>query len=432
MNILIDGYHLSVGKGTGIATYTRNLAKAIKQAHNKLSIIYDFPAHSGYRRNQLLDEVLLFDAIDKSNMSFNSQPMSRKLANILLFLQSLVMAPRPKVFESFKYVEREVFKSRFPECDIFMNLPDIFNLSLIYFYIFRRLLKISVEGADIVHWTYPIPLQVVNAKNLYTIHDVIPLKLPFATLDNKKFFYHLAREICHTADRIVTVSEYSKRDLCDTYNLPNEKVVNTYQSVSFTDSITADMEVIKSDLYQLYGLKYKEYFVAVGSVEPRKNFKHLIEAYRISNVRKPLAIVGPLAPNHKQELALYNKFSDDKNLSSIRLLGYVPSHHLTQLVQGAIAMVFPSLYEGFGLPVLEAMKLGTPVITSNTSSLPEIGGEAPVYVNPYSVESIKEAMIRVEQDAALREEMISKGLIQCKKFSFDNYVKRVFDLYRSL
>jgi len=182
----------------------------------------------------------------------------------------------------------------------------------------------------------------------------------------------------------------------------------------------------------ILGVAPKGYFLFFGAIEPKKNVARMVEAYLGSGTDAPLVIVGAPGWGSKRDMALIESMAALDTGKRIKWLGYLPRTTLTRLIAGARAVLFPSLYEGFGLPVLEAMELGTPVITSNISSLLEVGGEAPQYVNPYDVQSILTTIRTVDADADLRADMTSKGLIRAKHFSSAAYQARLAEFYGTL
>ena len=173
----------------------------------------------------------------------------------------------------------------------------------------------------------------------------------------------------------------------------------------------------------------REYFLFFGAIEPKKNVARLVEAYLASSVNSPLVIVGGPGWGSEQDVKLLKSLAGLDGRKRIVWLGYLPRDMLAMLIAGARATVFPSLYEGFGLPALEAMALGTPVITSNTSSLPEVVGEAGVLVDPYDVRSISRAIIEIDSDEGMRSELSRRGLAQAEKFSSEAYAKRLASFY---
>ena len=291
---------------------------------------------------------------------------------------------------------------------------------------------------DLAHWTYPIPLRVKKRPNIYTLHDVVPLRLPYTTLDHKRRYLRLLKQLDKTAAHFVTVSENSKRDLVDLVGISPDRITNTYQSVSIPAKYRDKPEdQVAREVEGLTGFDYKGYFLFWGSLEPKKNIGRMIEAYLSSKVDTPLVIVGAQAWKAEQELKLLGE-TDTAYASLERRRGarkrviqlpYAPFPLLVSLIRGARAAMFPSLYEGFGLPALEAMLLGTPVICSNTSSLPEVAGDAAVMVDPYDTQSITKAIRAMDADTDMREDFAARGKERAKLFSPEIYRDRLKDVY---
>jgi glycosyltransferase involved in cell wall biosynthesis len=304
-----------------------------------------------------------------------------------------------------------------------------------------RAARLVVDSSpDIFHATQPIPLRVAGARNIYTIHDIVPLRLPYTTLDDKKFYLNMVRHLGQTADRIVTVSESSRNDLINICGVAPDKVVNTYQSVSFPEELLAQSEVETARLVeQSFGLKAGDYYLFYGALEPKKNVGRLIDAYIASGSRRSLVIAGGLGWEYEGDL---EKIEENRSNAlridgrrilpdeRIRRLQHLPLFQLVALIRNARAVVFPSLYEGFGLPVLESMLLGTPVVTSNTSSLVEVAGDAALLVDPADIRSIMAAIQKLDQDDALCAELAQRGLAQAARFSpaaHKERLRRVYD-----
>lgn len=190
-----------------------------------------------------------------------------------------------------------------------------------------------------------------------------------------------------------------------------------------------------------YGLEFNEYLLFFGALEPKKNVGRLIEGYLSSGVDIPLVLVAGGGWNNKSETkliaSLLDTHSSDAPVNrrvrrSVYRYDYVPLSLLMTLIRGARAVVFPSLYEGFGLPVLESMVLGTPVVTSRESSIPEVAGDAALLVDPYSTDEIATAIRTIVNDADLRSELSQRGRMQAANFSIDRYRERAGALYRAL
>jgi glycosyltransferase involved in cell wall biosynthesis len=291
---------------------------------------------------------------------------------------------------------------------------------------------------DILHCTYQLPLRAKGSCNIYTIHDLVPLRLPFTTLDNKRQTYRLLRKIAQEADHIVTVSENSKRDIVQLLEVPEERVTNTYEAVEFPrELVDRSDDLVAAQLRSSYGLETQDYLLFYGALEPKKNVARLIDAYMLSAVDIPLVITGAVGWGNKTEAKRLEELRTEGTVGlngtrRIYHFEYVSLPMLVTLIRGARAVIFPSLYEGFGLPVLEAMLLGTPVVTSRASSLPEIAGDAALYVNPYEIDEIAQAIKTITADADLRSELVRRGRVQAELFSVARYRERLAKLYERL
>jgi glycosyltransferase involved in cell wall biosynthesis len=291
---------------------------------------------------------------------------------------------------------------------------------------------------DIMHFTYQMPIRTKPALNVYTIHDLVPLRLPFTTLDNKRHAYRMLRRIGAEADHIVTVSEHSKRDIIELLGVDERRVTNTYESVEFPREFVERPEaVIAEQLRGSFGLDYGDYLLFYGALEPKKNVQRLIDAYLLAAVDVPLVITGAVGWGNMAETKLLAELQEDarahpEHRRRVHHFQYVSVPMLVTLIRGARAVLFPSLYEGFGLPVLEAMLLGTPVVTSRVSSLPEIAGEAALYVNPYETDEIAQAIKTIVADSDLRAELSRRGRQQAALFSVERYRERLADLYQKI
>lgn len=271
----------------------------------------------------------------------------------------------------------------------------------------------------------PLLINLANTAPLFyknqivTIHDLAFLRNP-KWFSSKFYLYYklLIPKIAENSLKIITVSNFSRKEIVNLLNIPEEKVGVIYNAVS------QDFIELSRDNFEN---KYGEYILSVASLDPRKNFKNLVLSFNKLNLKgTKLVIVGS-----------ENKVFADQKLKSliqenpnIILTGYVTDEELIGLYRNATFFIFPSLYEGFGLPPLEAMACGCPVVVSNAASLPEVCGDAAYYVNPYNVESIAEGMYKVLTDETLRQSLIQKGIERAKLFSWEKSAKehiRVFE-----
>jgi glycosyltransferase involved in cell wall biosynthesis len=423
--VLIDGRNLALEQGTGVATYSRNLSKALSQIGFKVDILYG--SHNTAHRSNLLKEITFFD------------PYQQKGGRVMQYINQIKRTLASTVRRSCHTVPisgtviLEGLANTLPHFDTIINSPHLFATKSIQQIFFRVIDPINVPNRpSIAHWTYPLPFEIKGVPNIYTLHDLVPLRLPYTTLDRKSSYFKLVSTIARTANHIVTVSESSKNDIVNLLGVSPDKVTNTYQSVSLPAQLLArSEESIASEVSRIFNLKYKSYYIFWGAIEPKKNVRRIIESFLDSGVDSKLVIVGKKAWKSEQELKHFHAneyYLGDK----ITMIDYLPSPLLISLIRGARCTIFPSIYEGFGLPVLESMLLGTPVISSNTSSIPEIAGDAAILVNPYSVQEISSAIKMVDHDENLRDSLASKGKKQALKFSPDEYENRLKDLYEKV
>jgi glycosyltransferase involved in cell wall biosynthesis len=265
----------------------------------------------------------------------------------------------------------------------------------------------------------PFLFGAAGARIIVTVHDVIPWAFPGAsTLLDTLIYRHWLPRVISRAAGIVTVSETSRRDIVRFLAVPAERIYVVPEGVSACYQ-PAPPEAI-ADVRARYHLP-DDFILYVGSAEPRKNLSRLIEACRALWSRGeglPLVIAGARQEHGKE----------DEPARLIRL-GYVPEVDLPALYSAARAFVFPSLYEGFGLPPLEAMACGTPVVCSNTSSIPEVVGEAALTVDPYNIEALAAALQRVLKDEPLRAELRARGLARAAAFTWERVARETLRVY---
>lgn len=220
------------------------------------------------------------------------------------------------------------------------------------------------------------------------------------------------------ADHIVTVSEFSKRDLMERLDVPAEKI-----SVVYNDTAEGFRPAVDESELQRIRQKYaqgKPYFLFVGLIHPRKNIRGLMEAFALLKKQTGSEAKLLVAGAKKWWTAeLEKQYRENTAASDIHFLGRLDDEDLQEVYRGALALVFPSFFEGFGIPLLEAFKSGIPAITSHNTALTEVGGDAVLYGDPNRPETFAQAMGQVLDDAALRTTCIQKGFAQAQKFSWD-------------
>jgi glycosyltransferase involved in cell wall biosynthesis len=284
---------------------------------------------------------------------------------------------------------------------------------------------------DALHVQYTAP-PFCTVPVVATIHDLAFEHLPETFTRRGSFQLKLTvRRTAKRAARIVTVSEYSRQDLINTYHLPPEKVVVTYNGVEPHFSPQPGSASEAEEIHRRFGIS-RNFLLAVGSLQPRKNLVRLIRAYsrlrsECENFTHQLVIVG-----RKLWLAdeIFAEVKKQRWSGDVILTGYVSDDDLPALYRTSSAFVYPSIFEGFGLPPLEAMACGTPVVTGDNSSLPEITGDAALLVDAYDEQSLANAMIEVVSNDRLRATMREKGIAQAKKFTWRAAAEKTLRLYR--
>jgi len=426
--IIYDGLNLSLEHGTGIATYTRVLAGVARELGYEVGLVSSSPSHPP--KNALLSEIAFYDPANAMRISRRRGAYQRMIDRV-----RYPAGVKPRLITLSGAVIGDQFRSRLPTFDRVYLARNLFNNAREYFSWSGRFVNLEFDTPpDVLHCTYQLPLRAKRACNIYTIHDLVPLRLPFTTLDEKRQIYRLLREIATKADHIVTVSEQSRRDIITILGVDENRVTNTYQSVAFSQEyLERSDEIVAEQLRSIFNLRSNGYLLFLGALEPKKNISRLLEAYMLAALDVPLVITGPSGWGVEAESRLLDELQKPRGgRRRVYRFQYVSRSMLVTLIRGARAVLFPSLYEGFGLPVLEAMLLGTPVVTSRTSSLPEVAGDAALYVDPYDTDDIARAIKTIAADDALRAELVRRGHAQAELFSVERYRERVAALYERI
>jgi glycosyltransferase involved in cell wall biosynthesis len=292
-------------------------------------------------------------------------------------------------------------------------------------------LALRREGVSLFHAPHYVLPPLVTCRSVVTIHDCIHLMFPQYLPNRLALGYARASMAIASrrATRVITVSESSKRDIVRFFDTEPDKIAvihNSYDDRFAVEPREEDVVRVR-ERYQLHD----EFVLYAGNVKPHKNLERLIEAFdlvrRRGMDRLKLVLIGDEISKYA---ALRRAVHRHQLHNYVRFLGYLPEETLAVLYRLAGVFVFPSLYEGFGLPPLEAMASGTPVVTSNVSSLPEVAGDAAVLVDPYSPCAIADGIERVLSDESLRRELRRKGIARAREFSWDQSVRRIHEIYK--
>lgn len=423
----LDGRNLLLSKGTGVTSYGRTLAQIL--------------ANNGYQAELLCDTPLAGAPAGRVAPGGNRALRSR-LEMLLLGLRAFDRRDQAAELIGSDGASEKTSTDH-GNFDRLRFASNVFLHAHIHFRIYGRPLGIGgAHPPDLMHWSFPLPMFFRGIPNVYTIHDLIPLTHPNLTRNPRRRFERRLAGIMAKAHHIVTVSETARRDIINLLGCAEDKVTNTSQAVFFpTEIIERAQSEIGDDLAKAVGLPVGGYFLCIGLIEPRKNIPRLIEAYLASGVRSPLVIAGPDGWKAAEALAKAAPHLVSPHAirsgggiataptPSIIPLGYLDRRVLISAIQGAKALLFPSLAEGFGLPIVEAMALGTPVMTSNLGATAEVAGDAALLVDPFDIGDIARGIRELDANAELRRDLIACGKIRSRAFSLDSYSARMDQLY---
>jgi glycosyltransferase involved in cell wall biosynthesis len=259
------------------------------------------------------------------------------------------------------------------------------------------------------------------------VHDVAYLRYPEHLQPRIRSFYKkwMPRYLAYT-DHIITVSEFSKREIIAGYNIPADKISVVYNGITNAyKPVSEEQKKLTRDRYT----KGRPYFVYLGAIHPRKNILTLIKAFeqfKSSHPSEHQLVLAGRASWHTEEV--FKAIAVSKWKDAIHLPGYIATADATVLVASAEAMIYPSLYEGFGLPLVEAMACGVPVICSHVSSLPEVAGNAALLFEPQDVGQLTQHMKSIAEEESLRKELITLGHERSRYFSWDKAAGQVYEI----
>lgn len=293
--------------------------------------------------------------------------------------------------------------------------------------------QVFLGKVDLFHATdFVLPPTLPATKTIVTVHDLSFMRVPDAASPKLKAYLEMVvpRSV-RQATYVIADSQATKNDLVDLYEILPDKISvllsgidSRYKPINSRSSLLT--------MRNKYKIGDIPYLFSIGTIQPRKNYSRVIQALRLLRKRGydlHLVIAGGKG---WLEDEMYKTLDDTQMHDYVHLIGFVDEADISALYSGAECVVFPSLYEGFGFPVLEGMACGTPIVTSNVSSLPEVAGDAALMVDPYSVEEIANAVQKILDDSTLKTTLIERGLKQSAKFTWENSARQLLDIYRQV
>lgn len=340
-----------------------------------------------------------------------------------LFFSSLRRPLPESIAQLSRYQNVKIYHHRYP--------PTLLS------FLWNRLHILPIEffigKCDLFHTSDWTQAPTIWAKSLTTVHDLTPFLHPewlhpkIVDTHHRKMYW--AAKECRF---LICVSQNTRKDLLRLFpQIDPSRCPLIYEAAEdkYSQFLKLKPELInkkKGSIEKLYGLK--KYILAQGTREPRKNLPRLIEAFNLYLQKYP---------HSKIELAIAGKYGWGQDIlhhknPHIKILGYIPEKDMVSLHAAALFLAYPSLYEGFGLPVIKSMKVGVPVITSNTSSMPEITGKSAILVNPESVQDLYKAITKLSNSSQLRQKMAKEALVQSAQFSWDKCALDTLNVYRQV
>lgn len=287
----------------------------------------------------------------------------------------------------------------------------------------------QLDGVDIYHGLsgeMPFGIHRKPVKTLVTMHDAIFMRYPeLYSTTYRLLFARKVQYACDHADLIIAISEQTKKDIIDFFHADERKIRVVYQGCNnrFREPVS---DARMAQVRQQYNLPPR-YILTVGAIEPRKNLRNLIEAMSVAQIDLPLIAVGGQSAYAAQMAELAKQRGVD-----LRFLHGLPFEDLPAVYKAAELFCYPSIFEGFGIPILEAMCIGTPVLTSTGSCFSETGGDAALYADPLDAEEIGAQLTRILTDETLRETMRAKGKEQAEKFTDEKVANHLIQVYHEL
>ena len=293
------------------------------------------------------------------------------------------------------------------------------------------------QKPDIYHYpNFDLPVfQPYNS--IFTVHDLTYLKHHDLYMNGrwiKNFYTKAIMNLgARKSKKIIAVSSSTKNDLLEILKVPEHKVAVIHEGLD-ESYLNGSLSNNKSNFFNKNGLNDRdEYFLFIGERRPHKNLVRLIEAFSIFKQKTPNKIKLVIGGKKYASYDEPERKAQELNLTNeVFFLGYIPEGDLQHLYKNARCFVFISIYEGFGIPILEAMACGTPIITSNISSMPEVAGNAALTVNPYNVDEIAEAMNKITYNVTISQRLVDTGLKRVKNFSWNNAAEKTLELYEGI
>jgi glycosyltransferase involved in cell wall biosynthesis len=370
----------------------------------------------------------MFIGFDAKRAFFNRSGLgnySRDTITLLAthFSQNNYLLYTPKPQKSIPFYTNNNIEVKGPEGFCNKLLPSFWRSSGIK----KQLIKDKINLYHGLSNELPKGIEKTGIPSIVTIHDLIFMRYPefYKPVDRKIYMLKFS-DAAKNATRVIAISQQTKNDIVEFLGTNENKIDVVYQSCN-PIFWNPSSEPFKNDLLQKYNLP-KNFMLYVGTIEDRKNLLNIVKAIHTGKIDYPLVVIGKPTPYINKVHEYIQKY----DLKNIHFLHKIPTNELPAFYQMATLFVYPSLFEGFGIPILEAITSKTPVITSKGSCFSEAGGKSSVYVDPYNIEELTKAIKTVLSDSALRDSMIIDGYLHAQLFKGERVASNLMDVYNKI
>lgn len=440
MRVMIDGYALGMPQGTGLTRHALELAGALFDIPGVLpSVLFGVDA-------QAVPRAVFSAMVLQRLMTQPRHPLSRlPLLDASVILSHAAMAQVSSLMgvARVKRIHIEPGDLLLDTAIPLSSFDGLYNFSRLFDSAFSiaaltgRPLTVECSSQDAVpdllHVTHPVPIRLKHVPTVTTVHDLIPITFPQSTQVHLGRYSRIVGAALKDSELICCVSEYAAQTVSRIFQIPERRLAVVYQSVDLTTEAKAlSPEFVRSAL-AAHELEPGGYAVFTGAVEPKKNVDRLLTAHALSGTPLPLVVMGPRGwlSEHVEARMADARMEAKKRAGAAPVIRIPYLDRLSQLaiLSQAKFLCFPSLAEGFGLPILEAMQLGVPVITSNHTGCGEIAGEAAFTVDPQNTLRLADAIHQLSSDDRTCKTLASMGQAQAMKFSKARYAERLHGAY---
>jgi glycosyltransferase involved in cell wall biosynthesis len=370
-------------------------------------------------------------------IGFNGVLLSPYTGGISTYMQNLLenfaqFIPKNELMIYLSKDQYNNYKNNFRFRSIKTPLSSVNTIQRIAFENFYWNSKLIKDGIKLYHSPISYLPFTLNIPSIVTIHDLRVFRYPETYPKSRRFYLHIAvKRSISNAMKIITVSDFTKKEILDIFGISPEKITVIHEGIDTTKfnigKKESDITVLKK-----YNIK-KKYIFTVGHLEPRKNFLRLIKAFELlkNDYKNSFQLVIGGMENFYYH-SLYEYVSKNNLLDKVVFTGFIANNDLPVLYRNADLFVFPSTYEGFGLPPLESLAAGVPVAASDVSSIPEVLDDAAIYFNPYSVEDISGKIKQLIDNMELRNKLLSNGGKIIKNSTWKNCAKKTIEVYKAM